>query len=51
MHLEVSTKIDKKQPLYFVTGSSGSGKTYVINELRTILPEKNWVSLYVNNLY
>ncbi|WP_238404378.1 AAA family ATPase [Paenibacillus paridis] len=29
----------KKIPLFIVTGSSGSGKTYVINELRKILPD------------
>jgi dephospho-CoA kinase len=31
--------LEPKVPLFIVTGSSGSGKTYVINELRKILPE------------
>ncbi len=30
---------EQKVPLFIVTGSSGSGKTYVINELRKILPD------------
>ena len=28
-----------KQPLFIVTGASGSGKTYVVGELRAILPD------------
>lgn len=31
--------MEQKMPLFIVTGSSGSGKTYVINELRSIMPE------------
>ncbi|RXZ77643.1 nucleoside kinase [Paenibacillaceae bacterium] len=31
--------MEQKLPLFIVTGSSGSGKSYVINELRTILPD------------
>nr|WP_167201886.1 AAA family ATPase [Paenibacillus sp. BK720] len=30
--------MEKKLPLFIVTGSSGSGKTFVITELRRILP-------------
>ncbi|QGQ93856.1 nucleoside kinase [Paenibacillus psychroresistens] len=33
------TILEKKVPLFIVTGSSGSGKTYVINELRRILQD------------
>jgi broad-specificity NMP kinase len=36
---EVSSIMEQKVPLFIVTGSSGSGKTYVINELRKILPD------------
>lgn len=39
MHNEVSVKLEGKLPLFFVTGSRGSGKTYVITELRKVLPE------------
>lgn len=38
MHDEVSSRMNKKVPLFIVTGSSGSGKTYVITELRKVLP-------------
>lgn len=31
--------MEKKLPLFIVTGASGSGKTYVIDELRKIMPE------------
>lgn len=31
--------MQKKLPLCIVSGSSGSGKSYVINELRKIMPE------------
>jgi len=31
--------MEQKLPLFIVTGSSGSGKTYVMNELRKILPD------------
>ncbi|MBB6669778.1 AAA family ATPase [Cohnella nanjingensis] len=31
--------MEEKLPLFIVTGSSGSGKTYVISELRRIMPE------------
>jgi dephospho-CoA kinase len=33
--------MEHKVPLFIVTGSSGSGKTYVINELRRVLPDFN----------
>jgi hypothetical protein len=36
---EVSSILKQKVPLFIVTGSSGSGKTYVINDLRRILPD------------
>jgi broad-specificity NMP kinase len=36
---EVILMMEQKVPLFIVTGSSGSGKTYVINELRRILPD------------
>jgi dephospho-CoA kinase len=36
---EISTIMEQKVPLFIVTGSSGSGKTYVINKLRKILPD------------
>lgn len=39
MHNEVCVKIEKKLPLFIVTGSSGAGKTYVITELRKALPD------------
>ncbi|CAG9622754.1 AAA family ATPase [Sutcliffiella rhizosphaerae] len=39
MHNELSKKMEKKLPLFIVTGSSGSGKTYVIPELRKVLPD------------
>jgi broad-specificity NMP kinase len=35
----VNSISEQKLPLFIVTGSSGSGKTYVINELRRILPD------------
>ncbi|MGZ9583309.1 nucleoside kinase [Paenibacillus marinisediminis] len=35
----MSSIMERKIPLFIVTGSSGSGKTYVIAELRKILPE------------
>ncbi|MEK3724134.1 AAA family ATPase [Paenibacillus sp. FSL H8-0034] len=38
---EVNSISKQKVPLFIVTGSSGSGKTYVINELRKILPNFN----------
>jgi dephospho-CoA kinase len=31
--------MEQKLPLFIVTGSSGSGKTYVMNELRKSLPD------------
>jgi hypothetical protein len=37
-HNEVNVKMKKKLPLFFVTGSSGLGKTYVMTELRRVLP-------------
>jgi adenylylsulfate kinase-like enzyme len=38
VHDEVSATMKKKLPLFIVTGSSGSGKTYVITELRKVMP-------------
>ncbi|MCK9859341.1 MULTISPECIES: AAA family ATPase [Paenibacillus] len=38
---EQNSLMEKKIPLFIVTGSSGSGKTYVIDELRKILPHFN----------
>lgn len=31
--------VERKLPLFIVTGASGSGKTFVIKELRRILPD------------
>jgi tRNA uridine 5-carbamoylmethylation protein Kti12 len=36
---EVNSTMKQKVPLFIVTGSSGSGKTYVIHDLRKILPD------------
>jgi broad-specificity NMP kinase len=36
---ERSSMLEQKVPLFIVTGSSGSGKTFVIKELRKILPD------------
>ncbi|NQX65993.1 AAA family ATPase [Paenibacillus alba] len=38
---EIISISEQKIPLFIVTGSSGSGKTYVINELRRVLPDFN----------
>lgn len=36
MSNEVSSILEQKLPLFIVTGSSGSGKTYIISELRNV---------------
>jgi broad-specificity NMP kinase len=36
---ESGSILEQKVPLFIVTGSSGSGKTFVIKELRKILPD------------
>lgn len=38
MNNENKSMMVQQIPLFIVTGSSGSGKTYVISELRKILP-------------
>ncbi|GLX68040.1 AAA family ATPase [Paenibacillus glycanilyticus] len=41
MGYEQNSLMEKKIPLFIVTGSSGSGKTFVIDELRKVLPQFN----------
>ncbi|XID91946.1 AAA family ATPase [Paenibacillaceae bacterium WGS1546] len=39
MRVDLGATREKQLPLFIVTGSSGSGKTFVIHELRKIMPD------------
>lgn len=39
--------MERKLPLFIVTGASGSGKTYVIKELRRMMPDFIFLTLII----